>query len=479
MRTSDRTRLAAAGLLFAAFALAGDPPDPKAEWPKKWEALAQKAAREHATIGKWAASKKLHNEAYPEFVRAAELDPANADAQKGLGRRLEGGAWVDDPKTPPKKGAEAPAADVPGLLEEIAKKRAEAAKKLAKEFTTLAEWAQKNGLKDEALGLWRQILDRYDPESEKAHLAVGDVKQDGHWVPPADVAKRDDAAKKLKEAPKGEALKDKTDTEKVLGVSHSKRRSAHFLIEGPYTDDQIAELVQIAETARSLFLELVGRDPEDYPEPIHAVVFKEQEPYGRYVKADAAIPEQDKKAYAAAAGYPSMNPLGFAGWQGQNDWDYVRDLVAHMSVHILLLEHYRAFPYPAWLYEGVSYWITDRLLKTAKVYCSGFSTSAGGGRDHEDVRGWKAEVKRMERDGQDPSLSELFVSDLSGMNMRRSMKAWSVVEWLAAERKKDFLNLIVELRSGSKPEDAAKAALGVKSLAEMEALWEQYVRAKY
>ncbi len=479
MRIHEMRRPLLAGMVLCAVALAGDPPDPKAEWPKKWEVLAQKAAKEHAAIGKWAASKKLYNEAFPEFSRAVELDPANADAQKGLGRKLEAGAWVDDPKTPPKKGSEAPAADVPGLLEEVAKKREDAAKKLAKEFTTLAEWAQKNGLKDEALKLWRQVVDRYDPDSEKGHLGLGHVKEGDKWVPPEDVAKRDAGAKRIKDAPKGEAVKDKSEVETSLGVSHSKRRSTHFFIEGPYTDDQVAELVQIAEAARGLFLEMIDRDAEDYADPIHAIVFKAQEPYGRYVKVDPAIPERDKKAYAAAAGYPSLSPLAFAGWQGDNDWDYVRDLVAHMSVHILFCQHYQAFPYPAWLYEGISYWVTDRMLKTAKVYCSGFSTSAGGGRDFEDVRGWKAEVKRLEREGQDPQMMELFVTDLSGMNMRRSMKAWSVVEWLVGERKKDFLSLITELRSGSKPEDAVKAALGVKSIGEMEALWEMYVREKY
>ena len=46
MRISER--IAAAALALAVAALAGDPPDPKAEWPKKWEDLAKKAAKEHA-----------------------------------------------------------------------------------------------------------------------------------------------------------------------------------------------------------------------------------------------------------------------------------------------------------------------------------------------------------------------------------------------------------------------------------------------
>ncbi|KAF0242316.1 MAG: hypothetical protein FD180_3973 [Planctomycetota bacterium] len=465
-------------VLLAIPALAETPPDPKVEWPKKWEALAQKAAKEHAAIGKWASSKKLFNEAFPEYMRAAELDPNNAEAQKGLGKKLEDGAWVADPKSPPKKGSEAPGADVPGLLEEIEKKRAEAAKKLSKDFTTLADWAQKNGLKDEAVGLWRQIVDRYDPASEKAHLGLGHSKEGDKWVPPEDVAKREAAAKKLKEAPKGDPVSEKSDVEKSLGVSHSKRRSTHFFIEGPYSDDQIAELVQVAEAARGLFLEMIDGGAEDFAGSTHVTVFKEQEPYGRYVKVDQAIREQDKKAYAAAAGYPSLNPLSFAGWQGEKNWDYVRDFTAHMTVHVLFCQYY-GFPYPAWLYEGISYWVTDRMLKTAKIYCSGFSTGAGGGRDFEDMREWKAEVKRQERLGLDPDLRELMGTDLSGMNMRRSMKAWSVVEWLVAERKKEFLSLMSELRSGSKPEDAVKTALGVNTPGELDVLWERYVRDKY
>ncbi|MCE9581141.1 MAG: hypothetical protein K8T20_01360 [Planctomycetes bacterium] len=460
-------------------ALAEPPPDPKTEWPKKWSALAKSAAKEHAAIGKWATGKKLHNEAFPEYVRAAELDPENADAEKGLGRKLEGAAWVADPKTPPKKSSEAPGADVPGILEEIAKKRAACAAKLAKDFTVLAEWAQKNGLKDEAIGVWQQVLDRYDTTSDKAHAGLGHVKDNGVWVPPADLAKREAGAKKIANAPKGEPMKERSEVESALGVSHAKRKSAHFFIEGPWTDAQIAELVQVAEVSRDMFLEMFDQGPDQFANPIHATVLKEQEVYQRYVKSDPRIPEKDKKAYASASGYPVLSPLEFVGWSGDREWDYVRDFVAHMALHVLFCQYFNVFPYPSWLYEGISYWVTDQLLHTAKNFCSGFSTSAGGARDFEDMRAWKAEVKRLERERQDPDLTELFASDLSGMNMRRSMKAWSVVEWLMDERKKDFIAFVGALQGGSTPDEAAAKVFGVTTLGELDVLWEKHVREKY
>lgn len=464
--------------LAALPAFAEAPPDPKAEWPKKLETLNQLAAREHAAVGKFATSKKLHNEAFPEYERAAELDPQNADAQKGLGRKLEDGAWVADPKTPPKKGAEAAAADVPKILDDIASKRRDLATKLAKAFTTLAEWADKNGLKPEGAGLWRQVLDRYDPVSEKAHVALGYVKDGTVWVPPGDAAKREDAAKKLKDADKGEIVKDRSEVENALGVSHAKRRSTHFFVEGPWGDAQVAEMVQISETARALFLEMFDEKPDAFAEEIHAIVFKDRDTYGRYVTADSHVPDRDKKAYIAAAGYPVLNPPGYAVWIGARDWDYTRDVVAHMTVHILFCEYFNKFPVPAWLYEGLSYRVTDRLFKSAKIYCSGFSTGAGGDRNFEDVRDWKPEMKRLERDRQDPDLPELFASDLAGMNMRRSMKAWSVVDWMVEERKKEFIAFIAELRS-KPPDEAAQAAFGVRTLGELDSIWEKYVREKY
>ncbi|MBI2921887.1 MAG: hypothetical protein HYY18_12445 [Planctomycetes bacterium] len=474
-----RIRSLAVLALAASCVSAETPLDPQTEWPKKRDALYQKAGREHAAIAKWAASKKLFNEAHPEWAQAAELDPTNAEAQKALGRKLENGAWVDDPKNPPKKGAEAPAASVPGLLEELDKKRREAGKKLSKDFLVLADWAQKAGLRPESIELWRRVVDRYDPASEKARLGLGHVKQGDVWVPPDDVARRDAAAGRLKDAPRGEAVAGKSEVEQALGVSHAKRRSKHFFVEGPWTDAQIAELVQVAETSREIFLEMFDRDADDFPDEIHAMIYKDNETYARYVQADPAIGKEWKKAYAAAGGYPVLSPPAFAGFQGPKDWEYVRDFVSHMTVHVLFCQLYAVFPYPAWLYEGISYWVTDRLLHSAKLYCSGFSTSAGGGRDFEDMREWKAEMKRLEREGLDPGLGELFASDLTGMNMRRSMKAWSVVDWLVAEKKEGFKAFVAELSRGSRPEDAAKEALGVSSLSELDGLWEKYVRAKY
>jgi hypothetical protein len=235
----------------------------------------------------------------------------------------------------------------------------------------------------------------------------------------------------------------------------------------------------VAEAARVYFLEMFDLGEDSLSTSIHAMVYKEQATYARYVKADPAVREADKKAYGDIGGYPVLGPLAFAGWQGPKDWDYVRDFVAHMSVHILFCQHFAAFPYPAWLYEGTSYWVTDRMLKTARVFCSGFSTSAGGGRSFEDTRDWKAEVKRMERLGQDPDMRELMSTDLNGMNMRRTLKAWSVVEWLLEDRKKEFGALVAELKSGSKPEDAVKSALGVNTLVLLDVLWKRYVREKY
>ena len=466
--------LAAAAVLSA---FAEDPPDPKAEWDEMWPALAKSAARAHVSVGMWAGSKKLYSEASYEFQRAVELDPENSDAQKGLGRKLIGGAWVPNSKTPPKKGSEAPAADVPKLLADLEAKRKDCAGRLARQFTALAEWAEKKGLKEEASALWQQVVDFYDPTSDKAHAGIGHVKDDSMWVPPGDAEKRKDGAKRIADAPKGEAVNEKSEVERALGVSHSKRRSKHFFVEGPYTDAQIAELIQIAEAARGLFLELVEADQDACEISIHIMAYKEQDVYSRYVKADPRVPENQKKAYATKDGYPAANPWAFCTWQGDRSWDYVRDWAAHMTVHVLLYEYHNVYHFPIWLIEGISYWATDRLLHTAKFYCSPFTTTKEGGRDFEDMREWKPEVKRLERMGLDPALSDLFQMD--ELTMRGAMKVWSIVEWLVSERRKDFLKFVLALRNGSKPEEAVAAALGVKTLEKLDLMWKAYVRMSY
>ncbi|MBI2924068.1 MAG: hypothetical protein HYY18_23670 [Planctomycetes bacterium] len=455
------------------------PPDPKVEWPKKWDALSKKVAREHITLAKFGLSKKLFEVAFKEYTRAAALDGENAEAQKGLGRKLENGVWVDDPAAKVKKLNEGPVADQQVPLAEYESKKKAATDKAMKEFEGLADWCEKNGLKDEAKQVWKTVLDGYNADHERARLAHGWIRDNGRWVSPEDVAKREAGAKKVAGASEGEPVTAQSDVEQRTGWKLVKRKSDHFYLEGNYSDAEMIELVKACEAARSAFLETFELDVNAFPSPIHGIFLHTQQEYELYVDKDPAIPERDKKSYKAFAGYPTYRPMSFVGWQGGREFAYMKDYGTHETIHLMFWQWAGLKEIPAWIFEGLAYWFTDRLLKTALAFCIAMETSAGGGRAFENVLDWKNMVKVSIKDGSDPDIRETMEGRLNTLSIKKAIKAWSLVDFMLTKNKAKFFSFIADLRSGKTQEEALKNALGIKGYGELDAIWEKYVVDNY
>ncbi|NUN47569.1 MAG: hypothetical protein HUU15_01900 [Candidatus Brocadiae bacterium] len=466
---------------FAACSLAEPPADAAAEFAKRRTAAVQRAAKEHVSLARFAWSRKLYKVAFEQNVRAAELDPANAEAQKGAGRKLDGGVWKDDPASTVKKVNEGSESDREAALRALEEKRKPAFVKIVKDLEGLAESAAKGGLAREAEETWKFLLE-YDTDHAKARAALGYEKQDNRWVPPEDVKKRAEGGKKIAGAKEGEEYAEQTATEKATGWKLTKRRSANFLVTGLYTDSQIRELVRCAEGARAAFLEEFRVEEGGLDFQVEFVFVQTKSEHETFVDTCDQIEPHNRTNYRNLGGFTKFRPAHFSEVvQGGGDWAYVKDVCVHDTIHHQFAA-WSGVDTRAWLDEGMAYWFTDRLLKTAETRCIAFSMTGGGGgggRSFDNPLDWKGLVREMIQDGTNPPIDEVMEGHINSLNARKGCKAWSLVDFMMTKHRDRFFAFIDHLRNDVKQEEAIREAFGVKGYRELDELWKDWVFEAY
>lgn len=452
--------------------------DPKKDYEAKYKKQAEAAAREHVTLGKYATGKKLHAAALLEYRRALSLDPNCTDAKKALLWKFEGGAWVEDPAAPLKRANEGAPDAVNKALAEFDTKRNAMGSKAAKEFEEIANWAVKKGLKEEAKSSWKQVL-FYDDYNQKAREGLGWKQMDGNWVSPADVAVFEAEAKRIAAADAGQKVGETSDVEAKTGWRLSKRTSKHFVFQGMGTDEEVAGYVRHAEAARAGFLELFELKEDELADPIGGVFLKTKEDHISFLERWAGLKGRELDDERAMSGWMGWTPMTFDVRQGDQDAGFFPDWTIHCVIEFMFLQHFKGGNSPDWLQEGLAYWFTYRMTKSAKTNCITFETAAEGGEDLSDVLDWKARMKAMVRGGLNPPIREVVEAKVNGLDGPKGVKAWSLVEWMIATRKKEFLKFVEELGNGEPQEEAVKKAFGVRSYGELDEMWQQYVRENY
>ncbi|KAF0242315.1 MAG: hypothetical protein FD180_3972 [Planctomycetota bacterium] len=472
-----RTMPGAVALLSCLFALAGDPPDPKAEWQKKWDAAVKNAAKEHAGLAKVAWSRKLYAVALEDNEKAVTLDPGNADAQKGLGKMNEGGVWIDDPKATVKKKNEGKESDIDAAMAALGEKRKSAYGKIVKELEATGDFAVKNKLAEEEKKSWKLVIE-YDENHEKARKGLGYEKQDGRWVPPEDVEKRKDGAKKVAGADEGKPDENPSEVENRTGFKMTKRRSSHYFVQGTYSEAEIKELVKCAEGARTAFLETFELKADDLDNSVDMIFVKTEEQHKKFV--DTCEELENKGAYRDMGGVTLYHPTHMSeAVQGGGNWRYVKDVCAHDAIHHLW-SFWAGNVGNAWLDEGLSYWFTDRLLKSADTHCIQFALSGGGaGKSWDNVLDWRALIKEMLDTNANPDIQEVMEGHINSLNAKKGCKAWSLVDYMLQARKKEFFKFIQSMQEGDKQEEALKKAFGVEGYKDFDGKWKEWVWKNY
>lgn len=442
--------------------------DGNQEWAGRWDRLVKKAAEEHYKLGDYLEISKMFKWARMEYEKALALNPEHERARKKL-EKIEN----NNRKT----GDEALRVE-----EEYLKRQEKMGKPLAKDFAELGDWAKKQGLTAEADRAYKKALE-YDPDNAKARQALGHTKDKDRWISPWEKQMQADFKDGIAKAPQGEEVKESTAIEQGLNQKHNKRKSSRFLAESPHlTSAQLARCVQMAEHAVAMYKKLFTMSEDPIPQekyPMNHILLKTKEQHAAYIDKFDNRPATEKKQVKEMVGTSDADPPMGECWQGEHPESFVHDFVVHTTVHALSMWHHRGDR--PWLTEGMAYYFTRLMNNTAQVHCVRFEgTKTEGGKNFNDPGNWPLIIREWMKTGKDPDMNAVIKSALNDLTAERTVKAWSVIDFLFAEHREKFLELHKALASD--PKDKGEKAFQQVfnwSLEELNARWKEFARRSY
>jgi hypothetical protein len=485
---SDNPRMRRAWLPAVAIlaALSGAAPQDKdplklyqAKLKRVWTDLADK----HNANASFCESKKQNGWANAELERALGFDPDHQIVRRKLGYKKVNGQWVRDPdakvKTTNDLKDEEQAAEVG---RRYSKMLDEMGKSVALKYVDAAQFAERNQLAEQAAESWRLAL-AYDPNNKDARKKLGYTLEKGssQWLTPATAELLKLMKSAAGAAPKGEASTEATEVQQRTGLGGQIRRSPHFVLESTtYDQNRLGALAQLAEGAVTLYqklMELSGDEPLGSVKP-NLVYYKIKPEHERLVEAYLDNPrmrEDFKKGGGVHLGDVHEVWVLPRGERNINDW------TVHAAVHSLVAAH--AGGRRPWLQEGLCYVFTFMMLGTADNHCTSLQDTSVKGRQKDFKEGskWRGMLKDMVVEMNDPEIQAVLKADIADLDGPKTLKAWSLVDYLIHDHMERFAQIVKKLRDEEKdggPEKIFEQVLGWNA-AELNERWRQYVRATY
>lgn len=457
--------------------------DPQEIYQSKLSKIWKELGTKHANNASYCESKKQNAWAFSEYSKALEFDPDNGKARKELGFKKEGADWNRDPDAKVKTTNELEedeAFEVGIKLNDMQKKMGEA---VAKKYADAAKFAEKHdALADGAADCWRKALE-YDPINKDArkHFGFEQDKGTGEFR----TAKYSELAEAMKgavaAASGGAESSTATDNEGKVGITVSKRVSDHFTVESStYDQARLESLTKLSEATFAMYHKLMNLEGDANvfgPTKPAMIFYKVKAEHERFIDAyitEARQRDEFKKSPGAHLGdlHETTNTD-----QGEG---VVNDFTVHSAAHSLV-GHHTGGGRP-WLSEGMSYVMTFMLLATADNHCTGMQDTSvkGGSKNFKEGAKWRTNIRDMVMEKTDPDINAVFKADISQLSGAKTVKGWSICDYLIHDHYDRFLEFIDRLRK-DKNDSGEKAIQEVFgwTLEELDDRWRAYVRSTY
>jgi tetratricopeptide (TPR) repeat protein len=452
---------------------------PEEEYKAKLAQISKTCASKHYSLGEYLTAAQMHLWAREQYNKVIEFDPEHEGARKKLGYKKGENGWENDPTAKidanKKKDAEADK-----VRKSFVEKLESSGKDVSRLWSDLALFCRKSNMAKESTEAFRKAVE-YDPGNAAARKELGYEKDaKGVWISRAERELRKEMKDGIGKEPTGAATLEQTEVEKSLGLAHTKRESAHFIIESPHLKDpQLADLLQHAEHAFAMYHKIVGEADDLFQgTKMDLVVLKDKSQHLRYIDAfhrgSPAEKELARKS-SGSGGFPRIEV-----YQDTAPISLLEDWVIHFTAQDLT----RFFTGGShlWLEEGTAYHFTRLMKDSAAFTCvdlAGTSPGAGEGKNLQDPANWQVILKVWIREGKDPNIDKVLkctsLADFSGPD---SIKAWSLVEFLLSEHHAKFLELCRVLKSGVNIEEGLKSAWAWTT-GDLDQHWRHYVRSSY
>ncbi|MBI4242745.1 MAG: hypothetical protein HY606_01535, partial [Planctomycetes bacterium] len=368
--------------------------------------------------------------------------------------------------------------------------------KIAKRFFELAQWCKEKGLEEQRKAALSWVI-VYDNSNKKARSFLKFKKSGDTWISEnADKLKTILSGWEKPEVSSGQELTQSSKFEQELGLKTTKRQSQRFQVESTYMDQsQLQTCTKISEHTYSTFHSIFGFDNSVINIPnnttINIIIVRSQPEHARFVQAyyqnqDQRIVEEVMKVNGCKILYPPMFDVSINPTVQQS----ILDMIVHNTVEVLFLWATRGPQGGAnipWLFESLSYYFTFNMNNTNLTKCVDWKgTGTLKGRNLDSIAKWPVEIRKMVQMGEDPDInSVLKITNMSQMDLEKTLKAWSIVDFLVTEHNETFKQFLKDIKADNQQSsslnygiNAIKKAFGWNT-EELNKKWKEFVLRTY
>ncbi len=250
----------------------------------------------------------------------------------------------------------------------------------------------------------------------------------------------------------GTEIAEPSEIESKLKLKISKRESKHFKLYTFVDAEAAKELMKLAEQTYSEFMALMEMPANTvmFSEKVEIIMFREPRNHQQWVQQLSGYTGQKLDQAMKVSGDISYSNNRWEAWQGQFSERWPKDVVVHHTVHMLTGKYsgLASSQMKGWMYEAMAYWFSLRLSGTCEQYC--VTQAKEGASVMKALKGgvadWKKTVKEQVAQKKDPKMEAMLQSGLNEMSEREMMKGWSVIDWMAVEKKKQLAAFFKAIR---------------------------------
>lgn len=463
----------------------GSKPDPKVQYETMLKATMNSARDMHLKIAKKLGGKKAFKWSINEYKKALKIDPDHSEARRKLGYSKRGIEWVKDPSIKVELANDLEM-DSEELYRDYLSSLDKEGQKVSKKFMELYKFCERNELANEAKKALEMAVVYY-PDNAEARGLLKHVKFHGGWA----AEKTAELRKKFEKwddpsNSEGDPATSAGKFETGLGYAMAKRQTSRFFIESTLLDDETLKgCVRIAEHVYKLFNETFGYQVPPIQKQINICILSAKDQHSLCI--DKFFSHDDpriKELAKGANGMVSKNPPFAEMWYGTANKTSIDDQIVHNITEILFWWAARGGT-PPWFSEALAFYFTINIKGTLLTKCIEWKgTGSLRGRKLDNIRDWPHVLREWVRTGEDPLIDTVVKSSLAQLTPEKTIKAWSIVDFLLTEypdrMKELFLEFGADERRGALQSGipAIKKVLGL-TLDELDERWRHYVMKTY
>ncbi|MHC4598697.1 MAG: hypothetical protein ACYS47_06805 [Planctomycetota bacterium] len=268
----------------------------------------------------------------------------------------------------------------------------------------------------------------------------------------------------------GEEVTDQTENEKLLFTEYRKRRNKHFFLETSFDMDTCKDYIAFAELMYREFLEWAGK-PADYelwPSRIKMTVINNKAEWECLMKNiyKNDPPHLLEKKLKLGGSWWTTGMLQYSrdGSTPESDKLSLYHKLNHVFLHGLAKSGHNGTVW--WLWEAFSWHRALEKFGSRGGGCITFKTAAKTEEDRawNDIDDWVSLLKRDVRTKQDEDFVLFWHKDLSAVQGKTWVKAWSLVRYFLKdkEHKAKFIQFIEMLKTHNHQAKAMTEAFALK-----------------